>query len=329
MTPLPRQSSKRKAKSKAEVLIASQSVMESLNDNEWSYNTNPDAYGNNGRESEGGRRALFTSSDDIPLGDTAMPIPKLATTKSVSCIAPSRGEQDKENNSPVGSLDDETAVSLGEALRFTLEVENSSPVGLAGTRDGLLTPSTIKPTIAAPTVRLILSSRADRGKQNHSPPVGNIGDETVVSPSQELKANLDVKPNIAVGLLGVRAGLLTPPNEDQRSYKYQMDQVVRQLPEEVGKRNILQIERQYQMDHVVRQLTREFVKRDNLWNERTFWVGEMARVLEQVDVEFLGPDMDAWDLRNEQAFWKGEMARVLEQVDVEFFGPYWDDWDDL
>jgi hypothetical protein len=360
-TPLLRQSSHRKAKSAANDKIAGQSMMESLNDNECIYNTNPDAFENDGRESEG-RRALFSSSSEnimkvsSPLGDAFKPIPTLATPNSASCIVPSRAEaeqQGKENNSPapVGNFDDETGVSLGEALRFNLDLENCPPLDLVGIRDGLLTPSTVKPTFASPTsARRILSSRAEQGKQNHSTPAGKIGnetivstpagkigdetvvstpaekigDETVVSPSQEPKA--------AVDLLGVHAGLLTPPNESREFYKRQMEQVVRQLTREFVKRDILRNERAFwmvEMARVVRQLTREFVKRDILRNERAFWKVEMARVLEKVDVEFFGPDWDDWDLTNEQAFWKGQMARVLEQVDVEYFGPYWDDWDDL
>jgi hypothetical protein len=93
-------------------------------------------------------------------------------------------------------------------------VENCPPVGLTGVRDGLVVPLTIKPAFEAPTsARHILSSRAEQGKENHFPLVGNIGDETGVSPSQDLKYKLDVKRNIAVGLLWVRAGVLTPPNE--------------------------------------------------------------------------------------------------------------------
>jgi hypothetical protein len=261
MKPLLRQSSHRKAKSAAKDKIASQFLVENLDDNEWSYNTNPDAFENNGRESEG-RRVLFSSCDNI-----------------------------KEIVSPSSDA--------------------------------------VKPTLTTTSVDRIVSNRAEQGKENNSPPVGNLGDETVVLLGQALRLNLNVEKHSPVGLVGPCAGLFTPPNESPKSYKRQMDQIVRQLPEEVGNRGNLRIERQCLMHEVVRQLTREFVKRDILRNERAFWMGEMARVLEQIDVEYFGPDWDRWDLQNEQAFWRGEMARVLEQVDVEFFGPYWDDWDDL
>lgn len=302
-------------------MIRSQAVMESLKFNECVYNMNPDAFESNGHESEG-RRVLFSSSDNVvdlasPPSDAVKP-----TTTPVDCVASSRAEQGQANNSPpVGNLG-----SLGEALKFNLDVENCSPVRRDKVRDDTLTPSTINPTFAQTSTRRILSSRAEQGKENHSSPVGNNGDETVVPPGQDPKVNLEVKRNIAVALLGDRAGPLTPPNESHKSYKRQLDQAVHQIPEEVGKRNILRIERQCQMDQVVRQLPREFVKRDILRVERAFWMGEKARVLEQVDVEFFGPDWDDWDLRNEQAFWRGDTpARVLEQVDMEFFGSDCDD----
>jgi hypothetical protein len=297
MTPS-RQSSLRKAKSVAKDMIASQSLNEDLNDNEWSFNMTSGAYkNNNGHDSEG-PRVLFSSSDNSmevtsPLGDAVKATLTRATPISANRVVSSRAEQGKENNSTVGNPDDETVVSAGEELRLNLDVESDSPEDLARVHNNLLKPPTVKPTFATlKSPNRLVSSSGGQGKENHSPPVGIIGDETVVSPSQEPKVKLEVKCNIAVGLVGVLASLLTPPNECHKSWKRQKDQVVRQLPEEFGKRSILRIERQCQMEEVVRQLPRDFVKRDILQNERAFWRGEMACVLQQIDVEYFGPDWD-------------------------------------
>jgi hypothetical protein len=327
MTPS-RQSSHRKAKSVANDKISGIFLKEGLNDDEWSYNTNPCAYKNNGHESEG-RRVLFSSSDNSmevtsPLGDAVKPTLTCATPTSADSVVSSRAEQGKENKSQVGSIDDETVMSAGEELRLNLDVESDSPVDLAGVHASQLKPPTVKPTFATlKSPNRIVSSRLEQGKENHSPPVGNIGDETVVSLGQEPKVNSEGKRNIAVGLVKVRAGLLagllTPPDESHKSWKRQKDQVVRQLPEEFGKRDILRIKRRRQMEEVVRQLPEEFGKREILRSERR---RQMEEVVRQVPRDFVKRDI----LRSERAFRRGEMARVLEQIDVEYFGPDWDDF---
>lgn len=205
-----RRTSIRKAKSEAKIKISAQNVMEGLNDAVAYYNMNPDTYDdNNGREGRGvGRKLSFLSSDNI-----------------------------MRNASPPGATVKSTA------------------------------------TLVAPTV----SSRAEQGKENDSPPAGNVGHETVVSLGDELRFNLDVGYDSPVGLGGVRAGLLTPNNESHGSWMRQMDEVVRQeLPREYVERNIL----------------RDNILQDILRDEQAFWKSKMFRVLEDVDVEYFAPDWE-------------------------------------
>jgi hypothetical protein len=255
-TPTCRTTPSHQAKSAAKVKISSQTLLQDLKFNAYINNTNPGAFddddnNNNGHDKSEGRRIRTFSS----------------------C------ENDMKLASPPG-----------HAVKLTFAT----------------------PPFADRNV----SSRAGQDKENNSP-VGNLCDETVVSPGQEPKVNfMDVNRTITVGLAGIRAGL-TPLRESQKSWKRQMNQVLRKLPQEYGKRDMLR-------------------------TERAFWKGKMLRVFELVDVEFFGNDWVFWKrlvdqflselpqefvkrdkLRMERAFWKGKMSRVLEGVDVEFFG---DDW---
>jgi hypothetical protein len=268
MTTPSRRTSLRKCKSAAKVNISSQALLENLSFDDCVYNTNPDAFKNNGHEHGH------------------------ASEEYYEYLKNNVHESDGRRKLTFSSRDS--------------NMESASPPG-----------DSVKPTIVTSisTDRIVSILHAEQGKENNSPPMGNLGDETV-SPGQEPK----------VGLAGVRAGLLTPTNESHKG------QVVCQLPEEFGGRDSLPVERalcmgemvrvldagvptdltppsdshldagiptglttppieshktwKRKMDGVVLNLQRGFGKRDVIRISRAFWMGEMVRVLDDVDVEF-------------------------------------------
>jgi hypothetical protein len=309
MTPPPRSATSRNAKSTAKDRIGRDTILLNLeNDNECYYNMH---------ESEGRRMLTFSSYDDdmevvSAPGDAVEPAPFATPTKASAIVSNRADGQDTENQPPLGNVGDDAVVSPSQAPKVNFDhVEYNITAGLVVVNAD----TAVKSLFATATkVDGIVSSRADGQDTENQPALGNLGDDAVVSTGQAPKVNLNVRT------------LLTPLSESYKSaWKRQMDQVVRKLPQEFGKRDVLRV-------------------------ERAFWMGEMDRVLEHVDVEFFGKDWDhirfppvqtwKWQmdqvvrklpqefgkrdkLRIDRAFWRGEMARALEDVDVEFFGPDW------